>query len=691
MSIKARLLLAFLASILVTTLSILAVIVWQMRQDALAEFETSSRGQLTRINDLFEASFKQSEEIAAYVAGLPEAAAALGKLPSYVDLTEPVEYARNDLTPEGLSLDLQFERLQKAFPAFDVVSMGMEDGTYWQYPPTAKKPGYDPRARGWYKQGQEAAGVTAVTPVFQSTTGGLIYSVLAKVSQSGKTIGIVTLDISLDTLVKQVSGIKLGQTGYIMLLQDDGAILADPGHKDLEFKNINEGGIPALKDVAALEDQTLRVDIDGTDRFVTAFTGYRGWRLLAVIDASEVYAETNTVIMHIVFIACGIAVLLLLAAIKFAGSISKPLLTIVDTAQRIAGGDLKALPETTSLSGEMKDLHTSLYQMVNKLMEFIGTAEAKSREAAEQAAHTQAALKDAELSREEAERNQNEILAAASHLESVAEVLSGASRELTAQIKHAEQGALEQATRVADAAAAMDKMSATMHDVTRSAEAASEASLGTRQKAETGSEVVEKAVDSIRQVQEESLKLKQDMETLGEHAQSISQIMGVISDIADQTNLLALNAAIEAARAGEAGRGFAVVADEVRKLAEKTMASTTDVANAIKAIQQSAGASMNQVDLAVAAIEQATRFAHESGAALTEIVDMVDATAAQARAIAEANEEQASAGDGINLSIGQMNTIAGETASNMQQAAHTVAELAAQAGELTALIAKMKR
>ena len=124
-----------------------------------------------------------------------------------------------------------------------------------------------------------------------------------------------------------------------------------------------------------------------------------------------------------------------------------------------------------------------------------------------------------------------------------------------------------------------------------------------------------------------SLDLKEDMTQLNEHAQDITRIMGVISDIADQTNLLALNAAIEAARAGEAGRGFAVVADEVRKLAEKTMASTQDVGNAIKAIQESTVKSTESVDKAVEQIEQATEFANQSGSALEEIVATVEATA----------------------------------------------------------------
>ena len=202
--------------------------------------------------------------------------------------------------------------------------------------------------------------------------------------------------------------------------------------------------------------------------------------------------------------------------------------------------------------------------------------------------------------------------------------------------------------------------------------------------------MVQEVVASIQGVQEASVALKNDMAALDDNARAISQIMAVISDIADQTNLLALNAAIEAARAGEAGRGFAVVADEVRKLAEKTMASTTDVGNAIKAIQDSAAKSMDQVDLTVGNIEKATELAIRSGDALREIVGMVDDTADQVRGIAAASEQQSASSEEINKSIMQVNTIAGETASAMQEAARAVSELAEQAQVLTGLIRELK-
>ena len=282
------------------------------------------------------------------------------------------------------------------------------------------------------------------------------------------------------------------------------------------------------------------------------------------------------------------------------------------------------------------------------------------------------------------------MLAAADKLEAMGNVLSSASTQLSAQIEQADKGAAESAQRLSEAAAAINEMDATVQDVARNAGAAESASGETREKAEAGAGIVEKAVRSIEEVHRMSITIKDDMAQLSEHAQAITQIMNVISDIADQTNLLALNAAIEAARAGEAGRGFAVVADEVRKLAEKTMASTNDVSSAIKAIQESTAKSMEAVDGAVNQIGQATGLANDSGRALQEIVATVESTADQVHAIAAASEEQSATSQEINQSIILVNDRARETAVVMTEAATAVEELASQAQGLTRLIQELK-
>ncbi len=297
---------------------------------------------------------------------------------------------------------------------------------------------------------------------------------------------------------------------------------------------------------------------------------------------------------------------------------------------------------------------------------------------------------DAIMAKQQAEHTAEGVARSANQLEKVVEVVSSASEELSAQVEQSSRGTEVQSQRVAETATAMGQMNATVLEVAKSASQAAESSAQARAKAADGASVVDQAVKSIAEVARQTMELKKDMDTLGKQTDDIGQIMGVITDIADQTNLLALNAAIEAARAGEAGRGFAVVADEVRKLAEKTMAATRQVGDSITGIQTGAAKNIANFEQMAKAVDLATEFSKKSGEALREIVGLVENATDQVRSIAAASEEQSAASEEINKSIEEINRISGETATAMGQSSQAVGELAGQAGSLRALIEKMK-
>jgi len=268
--------------------------------------------------------------------------------------------------------------------------------------------------------------------------------------------------------------------------------------------------------------------------------------------------------------------------------------------------------------------------------------------------------------------------------------VAAAAEQLAAQVEQITKGANIQRDRVNSTASAVTQMNASVFEIAKSATEASEQSEGTRVKAQQGAELVNEVMKAINEVDRVGQHLHANMQDLGTRAESIDNVLNVISDIADQTNLLALNAAIEAARAGEAGRGFAVVADEVRKLAEKTMQATKEVGDSIHAIQDSARVNVSEVSKAVASVAEANKLANSSGCALKEIVDLAAASSAVVGSIATAAEEQSATSEEIGHAIDEVSRIVTETSDGMVQSSASVQELAHMAQKLRTVMEGLK-
>ena len=276
---------------------------------------------------------------------------------------------------------------------------------------------------------------------------------------------------------------------------------------------------------------------------------------------------------------------------------------------------------------------------------------------------------------------QNEaVTMAAQKAEGVARALTENAGQLSARVEEVESGAADQKKRAANTAAAVGEMSKAIGEMAANAARSTVVAEDAGKKAFQGEKLVEDMIGAVKTAQDQAASLKNNMSELGLQAEAIGRIMSVINDIADQTNLLALNAAIEAARAGEAGRGFAVVADEVRKLAEKTMAATKEVGESIQNIQDGTKQAVGGVDQAVGAIERTTQLARDSGQALAEIVGLVNQTTDRMRAIAVAVEEQSAVTVQIRQDVSDMAHIAEATLADMGDASSAVLGLG-QLGE----------
>ncbi len=264
----------------------------------------------------------------------------------------------------------------------------------------------------------------------------------------------------------------------------------------------------------------------------------------------------------------------------------------------------------------------------------------------------------------------------------LAQKVASASEQLSASADEQARGAKQQKSQSDSVATAMEEMTSTVMEVAQNASKTAEAATQSNDAAHKGVIQVRDAVTGIQKVADSAARLGQVLSALDGQAAEIGRIIGVINDIADQTNLLALNAAIEAARAGEAGRGFAVVADEVRKLAEKTMAATKEVTASIGAIQDGsrhAVKSMAETEMQVAAGTQAT---NKAGEALQEIMERIQGMTMQVSQIATAAEEQSAAAEEINASVLDIAQVASESEEGAGQTAQATRELAELSQEL---------
>jgi methyl-accepting chemotaxis protein len=407
-------------------------------------------------------------------------------------------------------------------------------------------------------------------------------------------------------------------------------------------------------------------------------------------DIADRTADELSSAVTVLLAGLGLAVLLgALAAVLLTRAVTRPVAREAAFAARVAEGDLDQVLDVDQ-NDEIGLLAKSMSHMVARLKDMIRKSSEQESAAREAAGMAEEAMARAKAKEGEVRVLLEKMDAVAGEARAIAERVAEASEELSVQAGEISSGAEEQRARIGETAVAMEQMNAAVLEVAKSSGEASRIAGQAKSRARQGAEVVGQAVAGIGGVHRATDELRAHMAELGDKARSIGAILEVIADIADQTNLLALNAAIEAARAGDAGRGFAVVADEVRKLAEKTMAATGQVAESIRAIQEAARLGMERMGRAEGAVEQVTGLAERSGAALDEIVVLVDGSAGQISGIATAAEEQSATAEQISGSIDAVNRIVGATADGMARSAKAIRELAAMSAELKALISTLK-
>ena len=368
-----------------------------------------------------------------------------------------------------------------------------------------------------------------------------------------------------------------------------------------------------------------------------------------LMEESGKNAESRAKQTVIIIIVLGsVATVLSIGASLFIiRSITIPLAEGVDVATRLAAGDLTA-SVTIRNNDEIGTLMTAMDNMVKSLRELIGK------------------------------------------IKYAAENMASGSEQLSASAEEISRGMDGQASRSSQIATATEEMSQTVIDVARNASDIAQISTQAFDQAKNGEAVVKRSVDEVQAISSTVAESSLVMQRLGDSSKQIGDIVGVINDIADQTNLLALNAAIEAARAGEQGRGFAVVADEVRKLAERTTQATSQINSMISSIQsevEHAGVSMNN---ATARVESGVAFSRKAGDSLGDIVGSVNNLQSMVQQIASATEEMSTVSETISSDIQGIAEGSREISAGSGQIAQASSDLARLATELQSVVRQFK-
>jgi len=361
-------------------------------------------------------------------------------------------------------------------------------------------------------------------------------------------------------------------------------------------------------------------------------------RALAIANTTRVWI----IVLLVICVLIGV-----IFVVMFSRAMSAPLKRLSVDAEQVASGDLGVVVEVGS-DDEIGQLARSFEKMINNLREIIGTLADSSAQISESSAGMQT--------------NAGQMA----------------------------DGAEKVAIQAITVATASEEMSATSGDIAQNCQMAAEGAERANQAAERGAVVVEKSISVMHRIAERVQSSTKTVVALGQRSDEIGAIVGTIEDIADQTNLLALNAAIEAARAGEQGRGFAVVADEVRALAERTTKATREIGMMIKAIQQDTKTAVTAMEEGVGEVEQGTGEAARSGEALRNIQDEISALHLQVQQIATAAEEQTATTSEISSNIHNITEVAQDTVEGARKTASAAEHLSRLSTELERLVGQFK-
>ena len=647
MNIKQKLTWAFAIIACLPVVLVATLVVLNLRSDAKDDFVDGSGREIRQVSNAMQLFFDGISQNVEYLANQPLVKTADASVKSRVS-ADAAQIPDTEIDTKLFDL---FAALAASHPAYSYVSYGLASGGYAFWPGDAKMSNYDPRIRPWYKTAMANPGKTVRTEAYYwaGDDAVLVSTVRAVANQLGAQGGVVNIDVSLKQLTEIVKQIKLGESGYLMLLENTGTVLVDPKQPEHNFKALGSLG-DGYAQLAKAGKGLVEVELNGERYMANVWPSEQlGWTFIGLIKQSEVMSSATQLTWLIAIIAAVLAVFFAIVGASFASLIVRPIRGVASGLEGIAQGE-GDLTQSLQIRGrdetaQLANWFNQFLAAIRNLIQSIGGAATKILATSQSSTQVSSDMAEA----------------------------AGRQREAVDMVS-----------------TAFHEMVATANEVARSCSQAAESADSGQRQAREGQQQIDAAVSSVDRLSQEIEQSAQSMQQLERDSNDIQSILGTIRSIAEQTNLLALNAAIEAARAGEQGRGFAVVADEVRALAKRTADSTAEIDGLLGNLAKRTSQVTQQMHASLEVSQQSVTRIGEARSSFGQIRESVDVIRDMNTQIATAAEQQHQVAEDINRHISQIHGDAQLVAELANSARLDSQSLAGLSNELDGLVRRFR-